>query len=76
MVIKRYHGGCHECYSQEKYDISRCNDCQYKKPDWHKDDLSIKKDEFIGDVELLESMDFSIIEKFVRQKKLNNIKNI
>jgi len=78
MATKIYHGGCIECFSQEIFGYGRCNMCMYKVPNWSKPDLTIKKGQFKGidPIVLLESIDFNIIEKFIREKKLENLNKL
>ena len=42
-----FHGGCLDCYSQDLYDINRCNGCRYHDANWDRPDLHIKESKYI-----------------------------
>ncbi len=43
MAVRIFHGGCHNCESQEQHGLYRCRGCRYFKAEWKKPNLYLPK---------------------------------
>lgn len=70
-----YHGGCLICTKQQTHGKIWCNNCQFKNANWDLPDLSSdNEDDSVNDFAILDRIDIYIIEKYLRKKKLDQLK--